>query len=57
MVGRLGGAQSGKRATLISAQVVISCFVGSSPSSGSVLTARSLLGILLPLSLPLSLSQ
>ena len=39
---------------LISAQVVISRFVGSSPASGSVPTARSLLWILcLPLSLPL----
>ena len=31
---------------LISAQVAISPFVSSSPSSGSVLTAQSLLGIL-----------
>ena len=34
------GAQSVKRPT--SAQVMISRFVGSSPASGSVLTARSL---------------
>ena len=32
----------------ISAQVMISQFVGSSPTSGSVLTAWSLLGILPP---------
>ena len=36
---------------LFSAQVMISWFTGSSPASGSVLTARSLLGIL-PASLP-----
>ena len=36
---------------LVSAQVMISQFVGSSPASGSVLTARSQLGIL-SLSLP-----
>ena len=36
------------------AQVMISCFMSSSPTSGSVLTVQSLLGILsLPLSLPL----
>ena len=33
---------------LTSAQVMISQFVGSSPASGSMLTARSLLGILSP---------
>ena len=51
-------AQLVKRPTL--AQVMISQFVGSSPVSGSVLTARSLLGILspslfalLPLALPI----
>ena len=33
---------------LVSTQVVISQFVGSSPASGSVLTARSLLGIFSP---------
>ena len=39
---------------LTSAQVTISQFVSSSPSSGSVLTSQNLLGILfLPLSLPL----
>ena len=39
---------------LISAQVMISGFMGSSPGSSSVLTARTLLGIFsLPLSLPL----
>ena len=43
-------AQSGK--TLTSAQVVISRFMSSSPTSGSARTERSLLGIL---SLPLSL--
>ena len=38
---------------LISAQVMISRFTSSSPASGSVLTARSLLGILpLPLFAP-----
>ena len=42
-------AQSVKRLT--SAQVMISRFVGSSPASGSVLTVRSMLGIL-SLSLP-----
>ena len=40
VVGRLGGAQSAGRPT--SAQVVISRFVGSSPASGSALTAQSL---------------
>ena len=39
---------------LISAQVMISRFVGLCPGSGSALTAQRLLGILsLPLSLPL----
>ena len=38
---------------LISAQVMISCFMSSSPTSGSALTAWSLLGILC---LPLSVS-
>ena len=38
---------------LISAQVMISAFLRSSPALGSVVTAQSLLGIL---SLPLSLS-
>ena len=50
-------AQSVKRLTL--AQVMISWFVGSSPESGSVLTAQSLelLRILcLPLSAPFPLS-
>ena len=42
-------AQLVKRLTL--AQVVISRFMGLSPTSGSVLTAQSLLGIL---SLPLA---
>ena len=40
---------------LISAQVMISWLVGSSPTSGSVLTAWSLLGISLSPSLPLPL--
>ena len=47
MKGKYGGAwvaQSVKHLT--SAQVVISRLVSSSPASGSVLTARSLLGIL-----------
>ena len=39
---------------LISAQVMISLFVGSSPTSGSVLTVQSLCGIDSPF--PLSLS-
>ena len=39
---------------LVSAQAVMSQFVSSSHTSGSVLTAQNLLGILsLPLSLPL----
>ena len=47
---------------LVSAQVVISLFVGSSPVSGSALTIWNLLGILslsisLSVSLSLSLSQ
>ena len=43
---------------LISAQVMISPFMKSSPTAGSGLTAQSLLGILsLPLSLPLPRSQ
>ena len=45
---------------LISAQAIISRFVGSSPESGSALAAWSLLGILslsLPLSLPLLCSH
>ena len=37
---------------LISAQVIISWFVGSSPTLGSALTAWNLLGILSGLSLP-----
>ena len=41
---------------LVSAQVMISQFMSSSPVLGSALTARSLLGIL-SLSLSLSLSQ
>ena len=42
---------------LISAQIVILPFMSSSPISGSVLTAQSLLQILcLPLSLPLPCS-
>ena len=46
--GRLGVRLS------ISAQVIISRLMGSSPTWGSAMTARSLLGILsLPLSLPL----
>ena len=51
-------AKSAKHPTLgiqllISAQVMISWFVGLSPVLGSVLTAWNLLGILyLPLSLP-----
>ena len=46
--------QSVKCLTL--AQVTISCFVGSSPASGSALAMWSLLGILsLPLSVPLPL--
>ena len=50
-----GGARSVERPTW--AQVTISRFVGSSPASGSVRTARSLLGILcLPLPLPLRCS-
>ena len=48
-------AQLGKRPT--STQDTISQFMNSSPASGSVLTAQSLLGILsLPFSLPASLS-
>ena len=47
-------AQSAKLWLLISAQVMISWFVGSSPEWSSVLTAWSLLGIL---SLSLSKSQ
>ena len=50
--------------TLISAQVMISQFVGQSPGSGSSLTVQSLLGILslsvsvpLPCSFSISLSQ
>ena len=39
-------AQSVKLLTLILAQVMISWFVGSTPTLGSVLTAWSLLGIL-----------
>ena len=46
-------AQSVKRPTLVSALIMISQFVGSSPMSGSVLIVWSLLGLL---SLPLSLS-
>ena len=42
---------------LVSAQIMISWFINLSPTSGSVLTAQSLLGILsLPLSLPLPCS-
>ena len=53
--GAPGGAQSVKPPT--SAQVTISRFVGSSPASGSVLTARSLepASDSVPLSLSLSL--
>ena len=48
VAGRLGAPQPVKRPIqlLISAQVMISQFVGSSPASGSGLTVRSLLGIL-----------
>ena len=46
-------AKHSKEGRLTSAQVMISRFMGSSPTSGSVLTVRSLLGIL---SLSLSLS-
>ena len=50
-LGAAGGAQLVK--LLVSAQVTISRLVGSSPTSGSVLTVQSLLGILsLPLSAP-----
>ena len=39
--------------SMISAQVMISWFMGSSPALGSVLTVQSLLGVLsLPLSAP-----
>ena len=54
-LGAAGGAQAVKGPLQISAQVTISWFVGSSPVSGSVLTAWNLLGIL-SLSLSLSLS-
>ena len=51
-MGRLGGSVGWAQLTL--AQVMISSSVSSSPVSGSVLTAQSLLRILcLPLSLPL----
>ena len=51
-------ARSVKRPRLlVSAQVMTSWFVGSSPALGSMLTAQSLLGIVsLPLSLPVPCS-
>ena len=49
-------AQLVKRPTLVLAQVMISWSVRSSPASGPVLTAWSLLGILSPL-LSASLAQ